>query len=212
MQSLRWTGDDKISFNAALCPFTTPRIPVTAHALTLHSKSPDRFDPMIRVQSSIFVLILALTACRSDKDKSEEDKFWVVSSYDTTKTAVIVWDKRSHYPFDSLEYRAGTLTREEVEQIEIHLVESVTEYNNSLTDGHEDYKIDLKAKKYKKQLVPVVNSKGEKEVWVNCFCDDWEKAWRNQIVMVQDGGPCYFSFKLNLTTKKVYDLTVNGFA
>ena len=29
-------------------------------------------------------------------------------------------------------------------------------------------------------------------------------------MIVDDGGNCYFNFKINLTTKKFYDLRVNG--
>lgn len=167
---------------------------------------------MTRVLPSIFVFILILTACGTDKPKVQDDNLRTVLSYDTTKTAVIVLDKRSNYPFDSLEYRSATLTQEEVGQIEGYLIELVAEYNNSLSVGHDEYKIDLKGRDYKKQLVAVTNLKDEKEVWVNCFWDDWDKAWRTKIVVVHDGGPCYFNFKLNLTTKKSYDLSVNGFA
>ena len=168
--------------------------------------------PMTRALLSIFIFILTLVACRTDKPKLQGDNLRTVLSYDTTKTALIDWDKRSNYPFDSLEYRPATITQEDIEEIEKHIAESVTEYNNSLSVGHDDYKIDLKDRDYKKQLVAVTNSKGEKEVWVNCFCDDWDKAWRTQILMVHDGGPCYFNIRINLTTKKVYDLMVNGFA
>ena len=167
---------------------------------------------MTRALLSIFIFILTLVACRTDKPKLQGDNLRTVLSYDTTKTALIDWDKRSNYPFDSLEYRPATITQEDIEEIEKHIAESVTEYNNSLSVGHDDYKIDLKDRDYKKQLVAVTNSKGEKEVWVNCFCDDWDKAWRTQILMVHDGGPCYFNIRINLTTKKVYDLMVNGFA
>jgi hypothetical protein len=166
---------------------------------------------MARSLTSIFVFILSLTACRTDK-ATVQGESQALLAYDTTKTAVIFLDTRSTYPFDSLEYGPATLTQEDVVKIERSLIESVTGYNNSLSVRHDDYKIDLKAREYRKQLVAVTNKKGEKEVWVNCFCDDWDKAWRTQIMMVDDGGPCYFNFKLNLTTKKVYDLIVNGFA
>jgi len=187
------------------------RIPATACAQMLSAILFGQI-PMTRVLPSIFVFILTLSACRTDKSKVQDEKSRAVLSYDTTKTALIVLDKRSNYPFDSLEYTPATLTQEDIGQIERHLAESVTEYNNSLSPGHDDYKIDLKGRAYRKQLVAVTNSKGEKEVWVNCFCDDWDTSWRTQIVMLDDGGPCYFNCKLNLTTKKVCDLIVNGFA
>jgi hypothetical protein len=65
-------------------------------------------------------------------------------------------------------------------------------------------------KSYKKQLVAVTNKDGDKEVWVNCFCDTLNKNWRKEILLVQDGGRCYFNFKINLTQNKCYHLIVNG--
>jgi len=63
---------------------------------------------------------------------------------------------------------------------------------------------------YKRQLVAVINGKGEKEVWVNCFCNrDWGR-YREEVLVADDGGACYFNIKINLTTKTSYDLMVNG--
>jgi hypothetical protein len=153
-----------------------------------------------------------LTACRPESRKVQTDNGQDQLKYDTTKTAIVSWDRTFNYPFDSINYQATTVTQEDINQIDSLLISSVTDYNNSLTDGHEDYKIDLKGKDYKKQLIAVTNSKGEKEIWVNCFCDDWDKSWKREILVVHDGGPCYFNFKINLTTKKIYDFGVNGFA
>jgi len=62
----------------------------------------------------------------------------------------------------------------------------------------------------RRQYVPYLNSKGERKVWVNCFCDSEHPYWRKRKVMVKDGGACYFNFKINLGTKKYYDLRING--
>lgn len=77
---------------------------------------------------------------------------------------------------------------------------------------HEErYLINLA--NYKRQLVVVTNKRGEKVVWVNCFCRKGNQAsWRHQIVEVDDGGNCYFNVKLNLTRRIWYDLMVNGVA
>jgi hypothetical protein len=152
-------------------------------------------------------MIMALTSCRT---KDQADGQPARTNYDSTRTAVIPWN--FDYPFDSLSYRPTTLSQRDIERVEDLLVETVADYNNSLSSGYEDHKIDLKTKDYKKQLIAVVNSKGEKEVWVNCFCDIDGDSWRQGIVMVSDGGPCFFNFKINLTTKEVYELMVNGFA
>ncbi|HMG93639.1 MAG TPA: hypothetical protein VK589_26460 [Chryseolinea sp.] len=155
----------------------------------------------------ICYVIVTLTACQTKNEAGDERAH---TNYDSTLTAVIPWD--FNYPFDSLTCRPTTLSHSDIEQIEDLLVATVIDYNNSLSSGHEDYKIDLETKGHKKQLVAVVNSKGEKEVWVNCFCDIEGDSWRSGIIMVSDGGPCFFNFKINLTTKEVYELVVNGFA
>lgn len=68
-------------------------------------------------------------------------------------------------------------------------------------------------KNYRKQYFPVVNDKGEKELWINCFCGmDDDDRWKKYLIRVHDGGNCFFNIKINLTLKKVYDLRVNGVA
>jgi hypothetical protein len=85
---------------------------------------------------------------------------------------------------------------------------AITEWNNSLEPGAH-FRV-RPFKEYKRQLVAVINANGEKEVWVNCFCDrDWGR-YRENLLVVDDGGTCYFNVKINLTTKTSYDLMVNG--
>jgi len=77
-------------------------------------------------------------------------------------------------------------------------------------------KKELRApQKYKRQYIPVINSKGEKEIWVNCFCGGWNALNmdnKREVLSVMDGGNCYFNFKVNLKTKKWYNFMVNGAA
>ncbi|MBC7861367.1 MAG: hypothetical protein IAF38_00250 [Bacteroidia bacterium] len=65
--------------------------------------------------------------------------------------------------------------------------------------------------KYKKQCYPYVNSNGETEVWVNCFCDGpWKFDWRKEpLGMVRDGGNCFFQVKINLSKKTFSEFHVN---
>lgn len=55
-----------------------------------------------------------------------------------------------------------------------------------------------------------LNKKGEKEVWINCFCVDVRRDWKKQIVEVYDGGNCFFNLKINLNKSQYYELSVNG--
>jgi hypothetical protein len=130
--------------------------------------------------------------------------------YDTSKIAIITLSKAWHYPFDST-YRHGTLIQVDINSIDSLLIECISNYNNSLDSQHKQFSIDFNDS-YKRQLVIAINNKGEKEVWVNCFCRSWGNRWKKQIMLVSDGGTCYFNFKINLATKKYYDLGVNGYA
>jgi hypothetical protein len=71
-------------------------------------------------------------------------------------------------------------------------------------------KIGSHLSQYKRQYVPSINDKGEKVVWVNCFCSKWDRNWKKELIRVEDGGSCYFNVTINLVTGKYDDLRVNG--
>jgi hypothetical protein len=130
--------------------------------------------------------------------------------FDTSKTTIIPFVQEQHYPFDK-SYKSATLTQEDIDDIDSLVIACVGEYNNSFDKDHKQKIIDLIKYSYRKQLIVATNRKGEKEVWVNCFCDTWgSDRWKTEIMIVDDGGNCYFNFKINLKTKKYYDLGVNG--
>jgi hypothetical protein len=134
-------------------------------------------------------------------------------------------------PYDSTEFthimqfkncKQTTLTNNDYSLIEKLLTQCIAEYNleqeklfNEISSKHPDYNLNKKhfvidLTQYKRQYIVVINDKGEKEVWINCFCNTFIKGWRKEIIMVKDGGNCYFNLKINLTTEKYYDLSVNG--
>lgn len=125
---------------------------------------------------------------------------------DTTQYAIISFDKSSWF-FENA--KPAGLNNKEIEQIEELLKEAIKKHNKAI--ANEAFALKP-LKRYKRQLVPVINNKGEKEVWVNCLCDVHGDNWRNQIIFVNDGGNCYFNLKINLTTKTFYDIQVNGYA
>lgn len=63
---------------------------------------------------------------------------------------------------------------------------------------------------YVRQYVGVINNEGEKEVWINVFCNDMkDEEWKKGIISVADGGDCAFNLKVNLNKKTYYDLIIN---
>ena len=132
-------------------------------------------------------------------------------SYDTSKTAIIEFNEKDHWPFDST-FNAAVLNQSELNTVDSILLVSVANYNTSVVSSHKQWNIDLNRKNYRKQLVVVTNKFGQKEVWVNCFCWIDNDKWKTRIFSVHDGGNCYFNFKINLTTKTYDDFSVNGAA
>ena len=163
-----------------------------------------------------FCLTNALTSCGQSQNKKNEQIVKNKSNksilFDTSKTAIIPFDKKGNYPFDN-SYKPTTLTQKDINSVDSLLIACVTDYNNSLDKDHKEWSIDLKKYNYRKQLIAVTNKIGEKEVWVNCFCHTWDSnKWKTEMMIVDDGGNCYFNFKINLATKKFYDLGFNGVA
>lgn len=73
------------------------------------------------------------------------------------------------------------------------------------------YEISLENKM--RQYVPILNEKGEKEIWINFFCDKPRNdEWKTFPRQVNDGGNCYFSVKVNLTQNTFKELIVNDYS
>lgn len=74
--------------------------------------------------------------------------------------------------------------------------------------------LNMKPGDYCMQFVGAMNSKGERMLWVNCFCKSQVeifKNWKDDLVEVEDGGKCFFNVRFNLDRPdEPYVLKVNG--
>ena len=72
--------------------------------------------------------------------------------------------------------------------------------------------IDKKLSQYRRQYFGLIDKDGEKIIWINCFLDyeDYHKNWKADLVYVLDGGLNFFEIKVNLKTRKCFDLYVHG--
>lgn len=142
------------------------------------------------------------------------------NTIDTSKYAILWFDTTDTWLFENA--RSSSLTQTEIEEIESILKKYIDAYNqnqqrqfDTISKAHPEYNLNvdnfvIKLSKYKRQYFPVINSAGQKEVWINCFCNDFDKNWRRDMLIVKDGGNCYFSLKVNLITKKISRFIVNG--
>ncbi|OON70121.1 hypothetical protein B0919_05110 [Hymenobacter sp. CRA2] len=174
--------------------------------------------------------MLALLGCQSKPTPSAEADIVAVpkslktfrDKVDTAMVAVLPYDhERDKYRLKNAQ--ASGLNLEEIGLVDSLLQVCIAEHNRlqsielrGMRQARPDIPWDstqflITLPNYRRQLVPYLNAKGEKEVWVNCFCDK-TPYWRKDIVDVDDGGNCFFNLKINLRRRSWFDLMVNGVA
>lgn len=69
-----------------------------------------------------------------------------------------------------------------------------------------------KIDQYVKQCIVIINDKQEKEVWISCFCKEpyTEKEYKYSLIIMNDGGNCNISVKINLTKHNYSKLYIAG--
>jgi hypothetical protein len=156
-----------------------------------------------------FILILAFffpipqQAPKATLIQTKQD----TASIDTSRYAVLPFNKGRDGFIFSKDFEPATISAKEIRLIEKIISVTVAEHNKQSKS-----KVNQPGKYYK-QIIAVTNASGQKEVWVNCFCTPYEKRhWRKGVVLVLDGGPCFFNIKINLSNNTVMSLAVNGVA
>lgn len=71
-----------------------------------------------------------------------------------------------------------------------------------------DFPVWQRLNEYNRQYIGVVWD-GRKILYGNFFCSD-EPDWKENFVLVMDGGACYFQFKFDPNTGEFFQLQVNG--
>lgn len=178
------------------------------------------------VKTLIFIILISISSCSGTKNTTENkstENTQIELKIAESDFVILPFNKDWYWIFKNA--KPTELTQSELIEIENILKTVVSENNErqkiNLKEHNEKYPknklketgFEIKLKGKKRQYVPVINEKGEKEVWVNFFCSDWgNDNWKNDIMMVHDGGNCYFNLKVNLTNKTYSELSINGYA
>lgn len=119
-----------------------------------------------------------------------------------------------------------TPTAMEIDSAEIVLRQGIKETNRNRPNQFDNCPvIHRKLEKYKRQYFGYIDSNGDKIIFINCF---WDKngiygfidkvfykepediKWKTEEKYVLDGCSYYWSIKVNLTKKTLFDFGVNG--
>jgi hypothetical protein len=157
----------------------------------------------------IVIGLLNLVVCRAQSD-------YVILKDQQTINELI-----STYKIIPETAKTTELSKAEFNLVEKTSKECIENYNAQIVEGFKKrgenrknakmYQI-MELKNYKIQYVPYLNEKGQKEIWINGFCDDFDLNWKKEIIFVHDGGNCYFTIQLNLSTGQCLEIVTNGYA
>jgi hypothetical protein len=163
----------------------------------------------MRELTTITILLISLTICKGQSD------FVVLQDQKTVDELISIF---KILPESTM---TTTLSTTELDAATRLLTKCITDYNDQIREGFKKrgekkryarmYQV-MTLSKYKVQFVPYLNEKGEKEIWINGFCSDYDINWKTEIVHVFDGGNCYFTVRLNLTNNKCIAVGTNGYA
>lgn len=102
------------------------------------------------------------------------------------------------------DYKNLSINNDELIQINELLINSVEDFNAK----NPDYTINLRY--YKRQYVPQLNEKGEKEIAIYGLCATAGELWKQGVIMIHDGGKCYFYVVINLDENTYNTLQIHG--
>ncbi|WP_282161396.1 hypothetical protein [Ulvibacterium marinum] len=161
----------------------------------------------------IFLTLIIFSSCKDlnkTDSKVEENIKRTDFGLAYSDFTIIEFNPEWHWIFQDEKPTATELSLGELSKIEPILKNAIEKHNEGL---ETDSRWRLELEDYKRQYVATLNEKGEKEIWLNFFCKDFEfDKWRTEIPLVADGGNCFFSIKINLATKSYKDLRINSIA
>lgn len=100
-------------------------------------------------------------------------------------------------------------TVEEIRTLENQLDTYLPQHRDAF-DGSK-LPIEERLPTYKRQYWGVLRNE-KRVIFANFFCDSLHYDWRDQEVVVDDGGDCYFQIQYDVETGTFFDLYVNGSA
>jgi hypothetical protein len=165
---------------------------------------------MWKMKVFLLLIITSFTFCNSKKQDIPKDLSTL--SYDTAVIAIIPFQGKDFYGGLDSSNKPSELTQKDISEIEKIFMRSIAEHELALLGREKDPHSIKNELIYKRQYICYITKKGEKIVYVNCFCGSMNIDWHKQMMIVQDGGNCFFNLKINLSTQKYFDFMVNGYA
>ena len=166
-----------------------------------------------KILSIITVLLLVSCSNRQNQNPTEKS----IRLHD--EKSAIVYDTLLKNYFEKNNYTQFTPTEQEIKKVDAILQKAIKK-------GEFDFikkPVSEMIYEYYRQYICYIDENGQKIIRINAFCKNrlmpseengeivWKPLdWKNKILIVLDGGSCYWTIFINLTKNEYFDLTVNG--
>ncbi len=154
-------------------------------------------------------LIFIFISCNPKNEKQIDKDVEIINIVDFVeeKKSDTIQESNYYAIFDKKTGKNSKLTKDEIEIVNSNLEKVVNKYNDEIKI--EGQKINLRY--YFRQYIISVDQNGDKIVRVFCFCS-YSGNWKNEIMMVHDGGDCFLNAIINITKNKTEYFGTNGLA
>jgi len=150
------------------------------------------------------------------KGKIEQNEFQ--NTYLKTKDYEGVIFSKSYIGILNASENKITPTLQDIYSSELILKKGIREINKGKPNQTDNFPIiSENLRKYLRQYFGYVTSNGDTIIMINCFWKDEsvkskDITWKIEERIVLDGCSFFWSIKVNLTRKRLFDLSVNGCA
>lgn len=104
---------------------------------------------------------------------------------------------------------ADTLTASGVNALEVVVDSMYRAFSNDLRKTPKSLR---PLTRYRRQYLAIRDGKGRRLLWINFHCTTLTADWKHDVVVVDDGGGCFFRILVDRSKRKVISRSVNGVA
>ena len=177
------------------------------------------------MQNSLKILgliLICLSSCKNPKEKTDSFTKTKQKEMVDPRIAILIKTEHNYWLEKNYGFKSWKPTEKDLDLTQEILDKAIGEKEFDFIEKP----VKKNIKKYYRQYVPYINKNGERVIKINAFCEilenppspekginEWtEMDWKNEYVMVFDGGNCYWQITINIDTKTYKDLMVNGAA
>lgn len=171
---------------------------------------------------SILLLASSVFSCNKIEKQVNNESELVPLKYIESEQSDTLKEPNYIAIFDSESKKKSNLSQNELRIINHNLIKAVDDYNAKLKVSLEKWNKEnktsilnfeeekLNLRYFYRQYYLSTNESGDKIVNIFCFCSHYDDDWRDNEILVSDGGDCYLNVSVNITKNKTEYFRTHG--